>query len=137
MKSLDVLPESYEGEIEGDSAAGELEEAREASMLRALANSRRLQILKLLDRSPHTVMDLCDRLGLRQSLVSQHLARLRVDGIVAAERQGHHVVYSLQNGRARDILAILDGDRAPARKNGSRRKRANGSASANATRSAS
>ena len=76
---------------------------------RALANPHRLKILKLLDQAPHNVMDLCERLSLRQSLASQHLARLRIDGIVTAERQGHHVVYSLQNARAREILAILDG----------------------------
>ncbi len=106
-------------------------------MLRALANSHRLKILKLLNRAPHTVMDLCDRLGLRQSLVSQHLARLRVDGIVAAERQGHHVVYTLQNGRARAILAILDGQQARPTRRAPAKKRANGAASANAGRPAS
>jgi ArsR family transcriptional regulator, virulence genes transcriptional regulator len=132
MKSLDMLPGNGEEEVEGDSAGNLREEVRDANMLRALANPHRLKILKLLDRSPHTVMDLCERLSLRQSLASQHLARLRVDGIVAAERQGHHVVYTLQSGRARQILAILDGGkpRAP------RKKRANGAAAAPAKRPA-
>src|ERR1700749_4831986 len=63
--------------------------ALEASnILRALANAHRLMILKLLEQSSHNVMDLCEHLNLRQSLVSQHLARLRLDDIVGAERQG-------------------------------------------------
>jgi DNA-binding transcriptional ArsR family regulator len=126
MKTLDVLPGSWEEEIEGDSSDGLCQDARAANMLRALANPHRLKILKLLDQAPHSVMDLCERLSLRQSLASQHLARLRVDGIVAAERQGHHVVYSLQDAKARDILAILDGERPSSYKARGRRKRSNG-----------
>jgi ArsR family transcriptional regulator, virulence genes transcriptional regulator len=126
MKSLDMLPTSWEEEIEGDSSGGLCEETRAANMLRALANPHRLKILKLLDQSPHSVMDLCASLSLRQSLASQHLARLRIDGVVAAERQGHHVVYSLANAKVRDILAILDGERPRLGAKG-RRKRLNGS----------
>jgi ArsR family transcriptional regulator, virulence genes transcriptional regulator len=78
-----------------------------ANILRALANPHRLMILGLLEKAPHNVMDLCERLNLRQSLASQHLARLRLDGIVAAERRGHHVIYSLRDGKAREILTVL------------------------------
>src|SRR5271166_709552 len=91
----------------GELAANTDRATRAANMLRALANPHRLMILRLLDRAPHNVMDLCERLGLRQSLASQHLARLRLDGIVTAERQGHHVIYSLKDGKAREILALL------------------------------
>lgn len=84
-----------------------------ANLLRALANPHRLLILRILERAPHNVMDLCERLNLRQSLASQHLARLRLDGIVTAERQGHHVVYSLREGKASEILRLLAGVIAP------------------------
>ncbi len=135
MKSLDMLPRSEGEEAEGDSAGVAREEVRAANMLRALANPHRLKILKLLDRAPHTVMDICERLSLRQSLASQHLARLRVDGIVAAERQGHHVVYTLENARARQILAVLDGEKTWSRKGDRRAKRKPG-ASADGQRTA-
>jgi ArsR family transcriptional regulator, virulence genes transcriptional regulator len=131
MKSLDLLPQNWDEEIEGDSPDMGPEEVRSANMLRALANPHRLKILKLLERTPHTVMDICERLNLRQSLASQHLARLRIDGIVNADRQGHHVVYSLQNVRVREILAVLDGARTTTRKTGARRKRVNGASSTN------
>ncbi len=112
---------------EADAGASEVRgEVQAANMLRALANPHRLKILKLLDQAPHTVMDLCERLSLRQSLASQHLARLRVDGIVSAERQGHHVVYSLQNARARAILAVLEGSTTRSAKSNSRKSRMNG-----------
>lgn len=131
MKSLDLLPQNWDEEIEGDSPDMGPEEVRAANMLRALANPHRLKILKLLERTPHTVMEICERLNLRQSLASQHLARLRIDGIVTAERQGHHVVYSLQNERAREILAVLDGARTKSRRSSPRRKRMNGASSSN------
>jgi DNA-binding transcriptional ArsR family regulator len=99
----------YDSEIEIDAGAAQQTQGavHAANILRALANPHRLLILRLLEHSPHNVMDLCERLNLRQSLVSQHLARLRLDGIVAAERQGHHVVYSLRDGKARDIMRLL------------------------------
>ncbi len=122
MKSVSTLDTSWENVLD-DSSEDIREEVHAANMLRALANPHRLKILKLLDQEPHNVMDLCERLSLRQSLASQHLARLRLDGIVSAERQGHHVVYSLQNAKARQILAILDGG--AARKAKPRKRRIN------------
>ena len=99
----------YDSDIEIDAGAAQQTEGavHAANILRALANPHRLLILRLLEQSPHNVMDLCERLNLRQSLVSQNLARLRLDGIVAAERQGHHVIYSLRDGKARDIMRLL------------------------------
>ncbi len=126
MKSVDTLDRDWEDVLD-DSSENIREEVQAANMLRALANPHRLKILKLLDQAPHNVMDLCARLSLRQSLASQHLARLRLDGIVTAERQGHHVVYSLQNSRAREILAILDGGTARAVRAKPRKRRMNGS----------
>ena len=92
--------------LTGTTAAGAI---RAADFLRALANPHRLMILQLLHASQHSVMEICELLQLRQSLVSQHLARLRLDGVVHAERQGHFVVYSLPSGKAREILGALSG----------------------------
>jgi DNA-binding transcriptional ArsR family regulator len=125
MKSVSTLERDWEDVLD-DSSEGFRQEVQAANMLRALANPHRLKILKLLDQAPHNVMDLCERLSLRQSLASQHLARLRLDGIVAAERQGHHVVYSLQNARAREILAVLDGKATKPVKSKPRKKHMNG-----------
>ena len=129
MKSVNTLEGPWEDVLD-DSSGTFRAEAQAANMLRALANPHRLAILKLLDQAPHNVMDLCARLSLRQSLASQHLARLRLDGIVAAERQGHHVVYSLRDSRARQILAVLEGGKAQAPKAKPRKRRKTGPAQA-------
>jgi len=121
MESVSALERAWEDVLD-ESSENIREEVQAANMLRALANPHRLKILKLLNQTPHNVMDLCERLGLRQSLASQHLARLRLDGIVSAERQGHYVVYSLQNMRAREILAVLNGGTARTGKPKSRKK---------------
>ncbi len=136
MKSVSTRERAWEDVLDG-SSENIREEVQAANMLRALANPHRLKILKLLDQAPHNVMDLCERLSLRQSLASQHLARLRLDGIVSAERQGHHVVYSLQNAVARQILAVLDAGTARTVKAKGRKKRMNGGALAENGRAAS
>lgn len=122
---MSIIESTWEEILEADASERGRHDVKAVNMLRALANPHRLKILKLLDHAPHTVMDLCERLSLRQSLASQHLARLRLDGIVAAERQGHHVVYSLRDARARKILAILDPASHPA-KTSPRKRRRNG-----------
>ncbi len=129
MKSVSVLDEAWEDVLD-DASQNLGEETQAAIMLRALANPHRLKILKLLDAAPRNVMELCERLGMRQSLASQHLARLRHDGIVTAERRGHHVVYSLHNLRAREILAILNGASSRTKP---RRRSANGAGLRNGT----
>jgi DNA-binding transcriptional ArsR family regulator len=78
-----------------------------AELLRSIGSAHRLVILCLLAEGPRTVTDLCDATGMRQSLASQHLGRLRLDGLVKAERQGHFVHYTLANPVAREIIETL------------------------------
>ena len=78
-----------------------------AALLRAIGSPHRLMILCYLIEGPKTVSQLCEALGLRQSLVSQHLTQLRQNALVASDRNGHFVTYSLINEPARDIVAVL------------------------------
>jgi DNA-binding transcriptional ArsR family regulator len=78
-----------------------------AEFLRSIGSSHRLMILCLLTDGAKTVTQLCNAIGARQSLVSQHLTRLRLDGLVRADRHGHFVHYSLTPTPAKDIVAIL------------------------------
>ena len=94
----------------GDSAL--LEQMRAAaeeaaSLLRAIGSPYRLMILCLLVESEKTVTEICDAIGARQSLTSQHLTRLRLDGLVSAERRGHFNYYSLNDTVAKEIVSIL------------------------------
>jgi DNA-binding transcriptional ArsR family regulator len=78
-----------------------------ADLLRSIGSPYRLMILCLLMESEKTVTDICDAIGARQSLTSQHLTRLRLDGLVKAERRGHFAYYSLTDTVAKQIVAIL------------------------------
>jgi DNA-binding transcriptional ArsR family regulator len=46
-------------------------------------------------------------LGLSQSALSQHLARLRADGLVATRRAGQTIHYRLADPKAARLLAVL------------------------------
>jgi DNA-binding transcriptional ArsR family regulator len=78
-----------------------------ADFLKALAHESRLLILCILAEGEKSVGDLERILGLRQPAVSQQLARLRTDGIVATRREGKVVYYSLANEQARRIVEVV------------------------------
>jgi DNA-binding transcriptional ArsR family regulator len=87
------------------------ERADEASrLLRALANEQRLRVLCLLVGRELTVGQINERLpGLSQSALSQHLARLREEGLVSTRRESQNMWYSLPPGPAQAIIATLHG----------------------------
>lgn len=64
---------------------------------RAVANSRRLEILDLLSQGERTVEDLALQLGTTISNTSQHLHVLRAAGLVTSRKDGLFVHYSLAN----------------------------------------
>lgn len=84
------------------------EQARKAAgFLKALAHRTRLMILCLLAEGEKSVGDLERILALAQPAVSQHLARLRADGLVATRRTGKTVYYSLASEQARHIVGAV------------------------------
>jgi ArsR family transcriptional regulator, virulence genes transcriptional regulator len=80
---------------------------RAADMLRSIGSAHRLIILCMLTDGPRSVSEICAATGMRQSLASQHLSRLRLDKLVTAERQGHFVHYSLSHPAAKEIIEVL------------------------------
>jgi DNA-binding transcriptional ArsR family regulator len=82
--------------------------AREASaLLKALAHASRLMIICFLCDGEKSVTELERMLELRQPTVSQQLARLRTDGLVATRRDGKTVYYSLANDNVRVIVGAV------------------------------
>ncbi|MGP7985438.1 ArsR/SmtB family transcription factor [Rhodoblastus sp.] len=82
--------------------------AHEASeFLKALAHESRLVILCVLAEGEKTVGDLEALLDQRQSTVSQQLARLRFDGLVATRRDGKNIYYRLANDDTRIVLDAI------------------------------
>lgn len=80
---------------------------RASEFLKALANGHRLMILCQLLDGERSVGDLARLLGVRASIVSQHLALLRKDGMVTARRDGQTHWYAIASPPARRILESL------------------------------
>jgi DNA-binding transcriptional ArsR family regulator len=80
-----------------------------AELCQALADPKRILILYALAEQPLTVGELGERLAIRQSNVSQHLAVLRDRGLVATEREGTSVRYSIKYPMVVDALDLLRG----------------------------
>jgi DNA-binding transcriptional ArsR family regulator len=85
-----------------------VEKARRASaFLKALAHESRLLILCSLAEGEKSVTELERFLAQRQPAVSQQLARLRTDGLVAARREGKTIYYRLASEEARVIIGAV------------------------------
>lgn len=78
-----------------------------SDLLKALSNRHRLLIICQLIDGERSVGDLAEFLSLRDSTVSQHLALLRKDGLVAARRDAQTIYYSIVSDPAREILKTL------------------------------
>ena len=87
------------------------EKAGEAARhLKLLANEKRLLILcTLVAAGSLPVGALAERVGLSQSALSQHLARMRTDGLVATRREGQTIYYRIDDPATAQLLTVLHG----------------------------
>jgi DNA-binding transcriptional ArsR family regulator len=91
-----------------DLATFEANAAMVAAQLAVLANWRRLMIAcKLAERGEMSVGALASELNLSQSAASQHLARLRNEGILTFRREAQSLLYRLDDPRCAELLATL------------------------------
>jgi ArsR family transcriptional regulator len=89
-------------------AAFEADVTKVANLLRALANERRLMVLcKLVEWGEGNVGSLAEAAGLSQSATSQHLAKMRDEGIVAFRREGQTLWYRIAEPRTELLLGYL------------------------------
>jgi DNA-binding transcriptional ArsR family regulator len=79
-----------------------------ALLLSAMANPTRVGALMLLQGSERSVGSMCRTLNLNQSTLSQHLARLRIAGLVTTRRDAQMVFYSLTTLAAKLLTATAD-----------------------------
>lgn len=78
------------------------------SLLKVMANECRLLVLCYLAEADElSVGELMERVGLSQSAVSQHLAKLRDEGLVATRKGAQSVFYRVCDPRAQQVLALL------------------------------
>ena len=91
INSVDIAPKAAEAE----------------SFLKALANRHRLMVLCELHKGEHSVSRLHDAISLSQSSMSQHLARLREDGLVKTRREAQTIFYSLASPDVSRVIGLL------------------------------
>ncbi len=78
-----------------------------SELLKALANRHRLLILCQLVEGEKSVGQLAGFLGIRDSTVSQHLALLRRNGIVAGRRDAQTIWYRIESPAASRVVGEL------------------------------
>ncbi|MDA8229838.1 MAG: metalloregulator ArsR/SmtB family transcription factor [Magnetospirillum sp.] len=80
---------------------------RASTLLKAMSNEHRLMILCQLLHGEKSVGELERVIGLSQSALSQHLARLRRDSLVQTRRQAQTIYYSLVGNEAYAVIRTL------------------------------
>ncbi|MET9598369.1 metalloregulator ArsR/SmtB family transcription factor [Streptomyces sp. NPDC006459] len=88
------------------SGPGDLDDRVEvaASVLALLADRTRLALVERLGRGEADVTTLTEACGAARPSVSQHLAKLRLAGLVTTRKDGRRVVYALGHGHLRRLV---------------------------------
>lgn len=77
-------------------------------ILDMLSHEGRFKIMaKLCQQEELSVNELIDYVGLSQSALSQHLAKLRKSGVVSTRRKGQQIFYRLSGNKSKAIIACL------------------------------
>ena len=78
-----------------------------AATLRMLAEPTRLHLLWQLTHGARTVTELVEATGAARTVVSQHLAKLRLSGLVDSRKEGRHVIYSVPDGHLNRLVTEI------------------------------
>lgn len=81
-----------------------------AELLKAMSNENRLIILCYLGEKELSVSELNEYVDLSQSSLSQHLARLRNDGLVKTRREKQTIYYSVSNPSVVKLIGFLQSE---------------------------
>jgi DNA-binding transcriptional ArsR family regulator len=82
---------------------------RASTLLKAMSNEHRLLVLCQLSQGEKSVGEMEKLIGLSQSALSQHLARLRRDNLVKTRRSAQTIYYSLKGEEASTVISTLYG----------------------------
>lgn len=79
-----------------------------ANILKVIAHPVRLCIVKeLIENGGCNVSTIYSALGIPQSTVSQHLAKLRTAGLVTGERRGNEIIYTVESEEANRLINCM------------------------------
>jgi DNA-binding transcriptional ArsR family regulator len=104
------MQQALRSKLPDDISIAELERkaAEAAGLLKLLANENRLLILcRLALKGEMSVTDLAEAVKLSQSALSQHLAKMREEGLLATRREAQTVFYRIADPNAARVLAFL------------------------------
>ncbi len=86
-----------------ESQAGQI-----AGILRTIANERRLMTLcKIVESGEANVNSLAEAVGLSQSALSQHLGKMRAEGLITFRRESQTLWYRIADPRLEELFATL------------------------------
>lgn len=80
---------------------------RASALMKTLGHKDRLMILCQLAGGEKSVGQIADLLEIPQSPLSQHLSRMRKEGLVNTRREAQTIFYSLKSGEASRIVEVL------------------------------
>ncbi len=78
-----------------------------AEICKIFTSPKRLEIIDLLKTGEKSVNDLSTTIGIRQSNVSQHLAKLREKGVIAPRRDGNVIYYKITNPKILEACRLM------------------------------
>jgi ArsR family transcriptional regulator len=78
-----------------------------ATLLRALSHETRLMVMCQLGSGEMSVGEINAAVGLSQSALSQHLAKLRAEGFVTTRREGQTIFYRIADPRVSRLITAL------------------------------
>ncbi len=82
--------------------------AQAAALLKAMSNPNRLLILCMLCGAPGTSAgELARATGLSASATSQHLARMRDEGLIDSTRDAQRILYAIKNDAVNQLIGTL------------------------------
>ncbi|MGI9542563.1 MAG: ArsR/SmtB family transcription factor [Cyclobacteriaceae bacterium] len=77
-----------------------------ADILRVIGHPLRIQVIDALRKSNELMVnELCSILDVDQSLLSQHLAKMKMKGVLSNRREGRNIFYSL---KLKEVLKVMD-----------------------------
>lgn len=78
-----------------------------SDLLKLLGHPDRLMVLCQLKLGEQSVGELSKNLGIKQSPLSQHLARMRHEGVVTARRDAQTMFYSIADPKVAQVITVL------------------------------
>jgi DNA-binding transcriptional ArsR family regulator len=98
-------------ELSGEFDMAQMDEAADkaSALMKTLGHKGRLLILCQLASGEKSVGQLAESLDIPQSPLSQHLSRMRKEGLVGTRREAQTIFYSLQADEAGKIIECLYG----------------------------